>query len=210
MNKNLFNVLLFTGGAAIGSLVTWKVVKTKYERIIQEEIDSFKKTYTLCMQGASMINESAEYSDDDELDESEDDDCGFDESTMTDYHTLANKYKNSSDDAENGREGDGDDEVPYINGPYVIAPEDFGDGEYDHECCCLTYYSDGVLSNDWYEKFDIDETIGEDSLNHFDEYTEDVVHVRNERLHADYEVTRDPRNYADMVANDPLMGAYAN
>ena len=45
MNKSLSNAILFTIGVAIGSLVTWKVVKTKYERVAQEEIDSVKAEY---------------------------------------------------------------------------------------------------------------------------------------------------------------------
>lgn len=202
MNKNMFNVFLFATGAAFGSVVTWKVVKTRYERIAQEEIDSFKATYALCMRGQS--NEDIQSEDDwDEDDDDEDPD-------MTTYQELAHRYDQSGDEAENGREGAGDDEVPYINGPYVIPPEDFGDGSYDHEMHCLTYYADGVLSNDWYEQLDIDETIGEDSLEHFSDYVESVLHVRNERLNADYEIVQDPRKYADMIANDPLMRAYAD
>ena len=49
MNKTFFNVILVTAGAAIGSLVTWKVVETKYARISQEEIDSVKDEYKRIM-----------------------------------------------------------------------------------------------------------------------------------------------------------------
>ena len=40
MNHKVANVLAFVAGAVIGSAITWKFVKTKYERIAQEEIDS--------------------------------------------------------------------------------------------------------------------------------------------------------------------------
>lgn len=203
MNKKLFNVLLFTAGATIGSLVTWKVLKKKYEQLLQEEIDSFKETYALCMSGTEADDNDT----DDFCDTSDTEDEAFSESDMTEYATLAGKYGHPSSD-ENIEKGGGDDEVPYINGPYVIKPEEFGDGNYDHELHCLTYYDDGVLANDWWEKLDIDETIGQEALEHFGDYTEDVVHVRNERLQRDYEVTRDPRNYLDIVANDPLIKAY--
>lgn len=202
MNKTLNNVLLFTAGAAIGSVVTWKLVKTKYELIAQEEIDSVKETWARRMKeelGDDTANEDDEWDDE----EYEDDDPD-----VITYKTLANMYNQSGDETEDDGEGAGDEEVPYINGPQVILPEDFGDGNYDHEMHCLTYYADGVLSNDWYERLDIDETIGEESLEHFGDYADDVVYVRNERLGADYEVTRDPRNYADMIANDPLMQTY--
>lgn len=209
MNKKLFNVLLFTAGAAIGSVVTWRVVKARYERIVQEEIESVKETW------ARMNREDDDSSvvDDNDEDEDEDEDASDDEDVdpvMIDYYKLANKYKGSDDKIENSEEGGGDDEVPYINGPYVITPNDFGDGNYDHDTYYLTYYSDGVLSNDWYEKLDVDETIGQDSIEHFGEYAEDNLHVRNERLKADYEIVRDCRKYADMIANDPLMHMHAN
>lgn len=210
MKKTLINLFLFTAGATIGSLVTWKVVKTKYERIIQEEIDSFKETYALCMGGRSG-NDGPIESSDNEFQEEELGQNGFPKSVMTDYAALAGKYGHpSNDEDENIEEGGGDDKFPYINGPVVITPEQYGDGNYDHDLYVLTYYDDGILANDWWETLDVEETIGTDALEHFGDYTEDVVHVRNERLKADYEVTKDPRNYADMIANDPLRRAYAD
>lgn len=207
MKKIIFNALLFTAGAAIGSVVTWKVVKTKYERIAQEEIDSVKEYWAREM-GRELDDGSCdeeEWDEDEEYEEEDDSDLEMDE-----YHGLVRMYNNSGSDAENDGEGAGDDEVPYINGPYVIPPEDFADGNYEHSVHSLTYYSDGVLANDWLEEFDIEETIGEDALEHFGDHVDDVVHVRNERLEADYEVVRDPRSYAEMKANEALMRGYAN
>ena len=42
---------------------------------------------------------------------------------------------------------------------------------------------------------DVDEIVGEESLNHIGDYEEDVVHVRNDRLKCDYEILRDDRVY---------------
>ena len=205
MNKKLINMFMFATGAAIGSLVTWKVVKTKYEQILQDEIDSFKEMYVECMRDSHRDDYST--SDDDEVD----DVFANDDPEVIEYHTLTNRYRQSGNEAENGREGDGDDgdDVPYINGPYVIEPGQFADGEYDYDCHCITYYADGILADDWGVKLDIDETIGLDALEHFGDYAEDVVHVRNERLEAEYEVTKDPRNYADVITNDPQLRIYA-
>lgn len=201
MKQKLFNVLMFTAGAAIGSLVTWKFVKTKYERIAQEEIDSVKETWV------RMAREDSGSYDTDDISEEEDDVVTVEyDPVKNEYHRIVNKYSSAGDDAENGEEGEGDD-VPYVDGPYVITPDDFADGNYDHEAISLTYFADGILANDWFETFDIDDTIGEKALEQFED---DVVHVRNKRLLADYEVVRDPRNYADVVADDPLMSRYAN
>ena len=46
MHKAVSYSLIFSTGVAIGSFVTWKMVKTKYERIAQEEIDSVKETFS--------------------------------------------------------------------------------------------------------------------------------------------------------------------
>lgn len=205
MNKTFTNVLIFTAGAAIGSLVTWKVVKTRYERIAQEEIDSVKETWARLGQDAEEQgeDENPNECDSDDLEESEEADP-----VMTDYVALAKKYGRSSDEvSDNEKKGEGD-EVPYINGPYVITPEDYGDGNYDHDLYCLTYYSDNVLANDWWETLDIEDTIGTECLEHFGDYAEDIVHVRNERLKADYEIVRDYRTYAELIENDPLRRTY--
>ena len=41
MNK----LLMFTLGAAAGSLLTWKIVEGKYKKIADEEIESVKEHY---------------------------------------------------------------------------------------------------------------------------------------------------------------------
>ena len=45
MSNALSNLLLFVTGAAVGSVVTWKLVKTKYEQLANEEIESVKAVF---------------------------------------------------------------------------------------------------------------------------------------------------------------------
>ena len=45
MKSKFINVLMFAVGAAIGSAVTWKVLKTKYDATIQAEIDAIKEGF---------------------------------------------------------------------------------------------------------------------------------------------------------------------
>lgn len=208
MRQKIINAVMFTAGAAIGSLVTWKVVKTKYERIIQEEIDSFKETYAECMGRNARATKGCANEWDDF--EEEDDDDEDDDGDIVDYNRLSSIYRGTGEETENDGEGGEGDDIPYINGPYVISPDDFADGNYDFDCYSLTYYKDGILADDWGVKMDIEDTIGEEALDHFDDYAEDIVHVRNERNRADYEVARDPRNYADVLNDNPLMRMYAN
>lgn len=219
MNKKLFGAIMFAVGAAIGSAVTWKVVKTKYEQIAQEEIDSVKEEYASLMQKTKqIILNSATYKGPNDADEAaameddeyypDDDERDFieQERQQIEYYKITSKYRSSDDteedDDEEGGKGD-EDEVPYINGPYVISPDEFASSPPGFNAQPLSYFADGVLADDWGVKLDIDETIGEDALEHFGDYVDDIVHVRNERTEIDYEVSRDPRTYADMLATNP-------
>ena len=72
-----------------------------------------------------------------------------------------------------------------------------------YENICLTYYSDKVLADEFDEIiYDIDGTIGEESLNHFGEEELNYLFVRNDNLKCDYEVVLDPSTYTDVV-NQP-------
>lgn len=211
MNRKLFNVLLVAVGAAIGSAVTWKVVTTKYEKIIQEEIDSVKEEYkNLAQRTKQNIQDNIEC-DEENTDNSEVvDDFVEDvfepakDSEVFEYHNISSRYRSSADVEENDTDtegGTGDlDEVPYINGPYVISPDDFRCSPPGYNAQALDYFTDGVLADAWGNELDIEETIGEDSLNHFGEYVDDLVYVRNDRKEIDYEVTCDIRSY-DSVYN---------
>lgn len=226
MKKTLINAFLVTMGAAIGSLVTWKVVETKYARIAQEEIDSVKEEYerlmkmmrqeveayrriTKATQNESDESDSADEQEDDEY-YPEDDERDFtkQEQEAIEYYKLSSKYRssNSKDDTsdENTKEGDngGGEEAQYINGPYVISPDDFGSAK-GYNMQSLDYFADGVLADSWGVELDLDETIGEDAIEHFGEYVDDIVYVRNDRTELEYEVTRDPRTYAEAVQTNP-------
>lgn len=198
-NQKIINVLVFATGAAIGSLVTWKLLKTKYERMIQDEVNAFKKDYIRCMGESKLTRILEEIVEDDACEDETEEPV---DPVVTAYHALTSRYNNTSDTAENDEEGD-EGEVPIDNGPYVIEPQDYGDGNYNHNLACLTYYADGVLTDSWDVELDIEETIGEEAIQSIGKYAEDVVHVRNEQLQTDYEVVRDPRTYTEVLAMSP-------
>lgn len=221
MNRNMLcKIFLFTVGAAIGSAVTWKLVKTKYEQIAQEEIDSVKEEYANLMQsmkdklkGSVVKNDEEDVEDDDE-DYPDDDDRELTEKEQAqiDYYKLTSKYRSKDAAEENNEEGDNGDEdeeeVPYINGPYVISADDFNSSPPGYNAQPLDYFADGILADSWGVQLDIEETIGEDSLDHFGEDQDDILYVRNERNEIDYEVTRDPRTYGEAVrtSTNPYYG----
>ena len=210
MNNKVFGTILFTAGAVIGSLVTWKVVKTKYEDIAQEEINSVKEEYTrLMVSMKKKLNDSVTYKDDNnEDDESEKNTDNIDDSIMTNYNEIVKSYRSSDEEENNQNEKEGEekeednDGVSYMEAPYVISPDDFGSiPGYNVEP--LDYFADGILADGWGVELDIAETIGEDAINHFGDYDDDVVYVRNEQTKLEYEVTRDPRTYAEAVRTNP-------
>lgn len=190
MNKTLSNLFIFTAGAAIGSAVTWKLVKDKYARLAQEEIEAVREVY---MKHENDIRE-------DETEEPvvvPESVPEFTEQERVDYANIANSYTNNN---EKG--------VPKpVKRPYVISPDEFDENGY--QTVSLTYYADGVVEDDFYDTWDdneIDEKIGRDSLNHFGEYEEDSVFVRNDEEETDYEILRDSRRYSDVPKQNPYPG----
>ena len=85
------------------------------------------------------------------------------------------------------------------NKPYIISPEEFGEsGNYTQ--ISLTY----TLKEFWQTTKneiieDIDDTVGEDFADHFGDYEDDSVFVRNDRLRCDYEILKDNRSYHDVA-----------
>lgn len=219
MNRNmLVKAFIFVAGATIGSTVTWKVVKNKYEQITQEEIKSVKEEYShltkLMRMEIDACHRVTEAHTEDEVTDNDDSiDNNYDfsepENNQVEYHKLTSKYRGTPGESESNEEGDGDgigdDDLPFINGPYVISPDEFASSPPGYSACPIDYYKDGILADGWGVKLNIEETIGEDAINHFGDYVDDVVHVRNERTQIDYEVTRDPRTYkeAEWAYSDP-------
>lgn len=202
MNCKLINALMFAVGAAIGSAVTWKVVKTKYERIAQEEIESVKETFAEYFtdhddastdEATQEDEEPAHQIDWSELEDLDEEDNSTDDG-QNDYTRLVEQYTNNE---KGGAEN-------MTNAPYVISPYDFGelDGYRQIE---LTYYEgDDTLEDDEYNIVnDRNELIGADSLFTFGEYEDDAVFVRNERLRTEFQILKDYRSYAEARSIGP-------
>jgi hypothetical protein len=205
MKRTLFNIFLVTVGAAIGSVVTWRVLENKYEQIVQEEIESVKEEYKnmrdmLYSAEAVSVNNKVkqELSNEVDTEDSEEDVFKPTSDAVFEYHKITSTYR-SSEDYNDKEGGNGEsEEAPYINGPYVISPDDFRCSPPGYNAQALDYFSDGVLADGWGKVLDIEDTIGTESLNHFGEYVDDLLYVRNERLEIDYEITNDMREYSSV------------
>ena len=213
MNSKIIHVLVFTAGAAIGSAVTWKFLKDKYEKIVQEEIKSVKEVFADRFSDSSEEPSSEESDDEMEEDplsdyrkinwddledldpsELEEEEYQAEEADKAEYEYIANIYK----------EG-GADNMPSSEPrePYIIEPIEFGelDGYKTFE---LTYYEDGILEDEDYEIVrNPEEILGPDALGSFGEYEDDSVFVRNERLRADFQILKDYRTYDEARSIGP-------
>jgi hypothetical protein len=172
---------LLSLGAAVGSIITWKICKEKYEQIAQEEIASVKEVFS---ERLKKMNTS-------EPEETEIDDSDTDEEVA--YIDIAKEYSTSS--IENK-----DEKEKLMGNPYVISPDKFGEEE-EYECLTYTYYADGILADgSEYVVEDVDGCVGRDSLRHFGENEDDAdsVFVRNDKTKCYYEILRDFRRYTDI------------
>lgn len=89
--------------------------------------------------------------------------------------------------------------------PHIITPEEFGENE-EYDTISLTLYSDGILADDADKPIDdVDEVIDKESLEHFGEYEDDSIFVRNDKLKCDYEVLIDERRYAQILEDKPYL-----
>ena len=185
MNNTIKTIFVFSIGAAIGSFITWRFTKTIYKRIAQEEIDSVKEIY-------SKKSEKDEVEDIDNIEKVECDD-----------RLSYENYRPSSKEIEkydeilnkNGYKKGGSEKTGNYGRPYYISPEEFAEDD-EYEVISLRYYADDVLTDEVDDViYDWENTVGEDFSDHFGEYEEDSVFVKNDRLKCYYEILRDEDNY---------------
>ena len=192
MNKGIIAGIAFIAGAALGSVVTWKVVSTKYERIANEEAESFRKRLSELSSGETKKEES-------QVEEaSPETDGGFNEIVEE------AGYINYNSEEESKKVDDNAFIIPIGDDkPYVIAPEDFGtlDGTEDYDIETLTYYADKVLTDDFDNLIrDVENTVGRESLTTFGEYEPDSVYVVNHRIKTYFEILADTRKYSSVMS----------
>ena len=187
--------LAFIVGAGMGSVCTWKLLKRKYELIAQEEIDSVKAAYATREIGKGFVEGFRDgFKVAEDRTQKDEGDVDFKK-----YASIIQK-EGYTDYSRSVEEKKGE---AFVEKPYVISPEEFGEFE-EYEKISLTYYADKVLADENDEEVDdVDEIVGEESLNHFGEYEDDSVFVRNDRLKCDYEILLDQRNYSDVAKTRP-------
>lgn len=203
----------FAGGALIGSAVTWQILKKKYEKLAQEEIDSVIEKFS------SMYGENENRDEDDSTDKTDDDEPDEEDTEYDD------EYGHDPDDVYDGVETGDPDVVKYnelvglYSGedrnilrrnaiknqrPYSITVDDFGELE-GYESVTLYYYADEILAfEDGNPIGNIDDVVGLDAIDELmnDKYGADTVFVRNDRLKTDYEIIPSAQYHNDINWDD--------
>ena len=189
MTNKVACAVSFAVGALIGSAVAWLFTKKYYENIAQAEIDSVKDEF-------SKRNDRVE--------------PGEQEKEMDQYNKAVGNYDYTAH-SNNKKSDVKEDKMTNIfeEGIEYIDPDAYG--EYmDYEQVSLTYFADGVLAyEDTLEVIDDAKSIvGEFFADHFGEYEDDSVFVRNDAARCEYEILADTRKYAD--AYGEMYGRVAN
>lgn len=183
MNKTSV-VFSFIAGLSIGSAVTWFYAKKRYEEIIENEVSSARETYNQL--GKELIEKNNMLKDKmfKELDKELSKD-------LKEYEEIIDnqEYDDSSADIQEEHEIQEKPSNPYT--PYEISDTEYGSDD-SYNLVSLTYYSDGIITDDLDEVIDDAESIlGDDIYEVLEKYDSEQVnscYFRNDVRRSDYEI----------------------
>lgn len=185
------NVFIFLGGLAVGSAVTWKVVKEYYKKIADEEIDSVIETFKNRKEEINKLKKE-------ELKEEKKEKVELKSSKKSKeklhYNNTIDALKYVSDEVK-------DLEEKLINqkdNEFTSSIEIISDQEYntidEFDAKSWTYWNNDILTDeDDNVVEDYEEIIGE-ALSQFGEF-DDSVYVRNIDKQCDYEILRSEKDF---------------
>lgn len=189
MNKTTIGILSFIAGVAAGGAVVWKLLKTKYEQIAQEEIDAVREAYAEYLEDDGVSAEPEE----EKIEEVPVDPEKEEYEAIIQEENYAKKKKG------------GKKKVSVNKNVRVISPKEFEELEYDgYDIVQLTYYAgDGVLADDYDQVIeDVEDKVGAASLKTFGEYDDNIVYVANDASELIYEICLDNGKYSNVVKVD--------
>ena len=192
MSRGLYLTAGFILGTLAGSGLTWYLLKDKYETDMNEDFQARRE---------AAAAERREEKKKEEPKESVDVGAIHNKPSIMEYAEKLNKegyvsYTNTERPIVKDREPD--------NEAYVIPPETFDEGDdLGYEKISMTYYSDGVVADDADDILEDVEKILGDFAEHYGDYEDDVVYVRNESQRVDYEICKDNRTYEEVSGKKP-------
>lgn len=234
MKTNTKLIFSFIGGATIGSLICFALLKDKLDAEMKEEISEMQKYY----------EKEKDEMDEDHFKEMQKlvGELDTDERQQAQYVDYVKKYSSPSGEAKayissvkNSEEVEEDDfidnkvlnmtdeeieefmewddeyahpEDDPAEEPYTITPEEFELTKQHYDKCTISWYTEDETLADEREEIipDIERVVGIDNLQKFGVISKDpnVVFVRNEMLGSDYEILLCPEAYCESVLGIPL------
>lgn len=209
----------FVGGAAVGVAIGFGVayffadkrLKTKYEKIAEQEIDDMREHFRkklISLEGQEQRRRPLEHL----IVERGYTEGGKSQFTEAELEAIAKANADNPPEDESQQnlrvnvfeQQEWNYEVE-LSGrqsgvPYIIHLDEFQENEPEHEQITLTYYEEDDILADVRDEVirDMDAAIGLGNLGRWGHGSKDpnVVYVRNEELRLDYEICRDRGSYA--------------
>lgn len=208
------NVFIFLAGAAVGSVITWKVVEKRYRDLADEEIESVKETFR-----NRLVNDTEEEKE--TIIKKEENSEVVKNRERIEEIIKNNNYLVGVDAAEEDTESQQVEEIVEVSDeneedytvpvdvgedssvPYVISEEEYG--EYGNEEKTLIYYSDYILADEEDDVITDPESVIGNALKEFDKPTTvpiERVYVRDEANEIDYIILRSEKSYSEVYGEE--------
>ena len=192
------NLLFFVAGAAIGSIATWKLIEKKYKDLADEEIESVIETFK--NRRPRITKDEVKETVEKVINKWKEPKETVEDIVAAEGYSIENEEEIDEDDESNYTVNvDNDNDIEVIT-PYIITPEQFGEyNEYGTKT--LTYYADNVLTDEIDNPITSEEMItmiGPDALDHFGEYEDDSVYIRDEMNEMDYEILKSEKMFSEI------------
>jgi hypothetical protein len=181
------NIIFFIGGALLGSITTYFVVKKKEQKRADEEIEEMREHYK-----HKKESEKSETKQDDKAEEKH-----VIERTIP--KPFSNLVEMPKEAVNLIAEYAGDDTI------VEITEDEFSELD-DYESLTLFLFSDGTLTDSEYQPIsDTEIYISEDTLEKFFKGIDTSIILRNNKLKADYEILKMQDTYSKFIADRPYI-----
>lgn len=189
------SIIAAIGGAIIGAGVAYIFVKKKYNVIIDELSDQVNDFIVPVPEEVTEDNIVVVDSDMDKKIKPPSYDTSYNNVVeKTGYNDMFKDKEKPASKKSGGRKKKVAD-IEYID------PVTFGDDK-DYDTLTFTYYADGVVANEDNEEiadYEIISLLGENFEDHFGEYEQDSVNIKNNKTKTYYEVLKDDRCYSEVA-----------
>lgn len=186
LNKNILASISFVAGVAIGSVTTYFIVNKKAQEKINIETNETREYYAKL---------EKELRDDCDILEPVPEEPVIKEGTDL-YSKMANVYNPIPEQQFTANAFKAKDQMPY-----VISPDEFGEFD-DYNKIFLTCCHDGYIVDEDLEILDrnsLDDIGVEFNMDKFGEYEDDILHIRNDKVKTDFEITRISDDYSALT-----------